>query len=64
MKFSESLTQAIKRRAVIINPEEKKALIAAPKNPETLSDDQWLKLLREASLYIKELESLGYEVIA
>jgi hypothetical protein len=63
-KFSEKLYAAISRGAVRIDYTEKKALIAAPKNSELLSDDEWLTLLREAGEYIKELESLGYEVTA
>lgn len=61
--YSERLREAIEAGMVGINRGRREATVYAPPvEPETLTDDDWLLLLRAATEMKDELRALGYMV--
>ncbi|MCP4567949.1 MAG: hypothetical protein GY841_10255 [FCB group bacterium] len=61
-EFSFALELSRRVGLVSICPLQKTATILSPVNPELLSDEDWLKLLKLATENGEELEGLGYTV--
>ena len=61
-KPSDRLLQALHVGMVRVDDPHWEAVIVAPPEVETLTDDEWLTLLRVATELIRELQYMGYTV--